>query len=93
MRTFIDKDIENFYNCFQAQLNCTVNADDSIIDLIFDKAVEQVNSLRIQAKAMKNNPAQLIPIVLPMLAEQNCISKILDDVSKIVVWTIGLLML
>jgi len=79
MRTLVDKDIENFYNCFQAELHSTVNVDDSTIDLIFDKGVEQVNSLRMQAKAMKNNPAQLIPIVLPMSAEQNCISKILNE--------------
>lgn len=75
------KDIEDFYNCFQEHIGNSNYAklDEKTIDMIYNKAIEEINHIRDQVKnEVKQNPAGINLSVLTTLLEQNCITEILN---------------
>lgn len=77
------KDIEDFYQCFEAQMSPSdkANLDEKLIDQMYEKAVERIKALREVVKAnLKQHPESkgvMLPVLILFL-EENCKNKVLE---------------
>ena len=82
MRRIVFKNIEEFYDCVEIQMDSSSasNLDDQKVDQIYDDAIAQINKrcAMVNKYLSKNRreKSAMLPLVLNSLLEENCVSKI-----------------